>query len=191
MGVKVERLAIPDLCLITPEKFGDDRGFFSETYNHSAMVEAGLDVTFVQDNQSLSSKKGVLRGLHFQNPPYAQAKLVRCIRGSIWDVAVDIRKGSPTYGKWAAAEISAKNWAQIYVPRGFAHGFVTLEPMTEVIYKVDNQYDGPSDDGLAWDDADLNIDWPDTGSRLLSEKDKKQQAFVDLDSPFEYEGDVA
>lgn len=187
MGIEVTALRIPEVRLITPQKFGDDRGFFSETYNKQSMAEAGFDTEFVQDNQSLSGAKGVLRGLHFQKPPFAQAKLVRCTRGSIFDVAVDIRKGSPTYGQWVGAVISAENWTQIFVPRGFAHGFVTLEPMTEVQYKVDNLYDGPSDAGLPWDDADIGVEWPEVGALTLSEKDKQHAPFAEFVSPFEYE----
>lgn len=187
MGIEVTSLRIPEVRLITPQKFGDDRGFFSETYNKQSMTEAGFDADFVQDNQSLSAAKGVLRGLHFQAPPFAQAKLVRCTRGSIYDVAVDIRKGSPTYGQWVGAEISAENWTQIFVPRGFAHGFVTLEPMTEVQYKVDNFYDGPSDGGLPFDDPAFDINWPEVGALTLSDKDKVHTSFADFNSPFDYE----
>lgn len=187
MGIEVTSLRIPEVRLITPQKFGDERGFFSETYNKQTMAEAGFDTEFVQDNQSLSAAKGVLRGLHFQAPPFAQAKLVRCTRGAIYDVAVDIRKGSPTYGEWVGAEISAENWTQIFVPRGFAHGFVTLEPMTEVQYKVDNFYDGPSDGGLPYDDPAFGIEWPDVGELTLSDKDKAHISFADFDSPFDYE----
>lgn len=188
MGITLSELRIPGVFLITPPKFGDDRGFFSETYNANALAEVGIDAAFVQDNQSLSAAAGVLRGLHFQAPPHAQAKLVRVLRGSIYDVAVDIRKGSPTYGEWVGAELSAENWTQIFVPRGFAHGFVTLEPMTEVQYKVDGFYDQPSDGGLPWDDADIGIDWPFKGELTLSDKDKIHKPLAEFDSPFSYDG---
>jgi dTDP-4-dehydrorhamnose 3,5-epimerase len=186
MSLQFKDLGLGGVCLITPSKFGDARGFFSETYNSNAFKAVGVHADFVQDNQSLSGETGVLRGLHFQAPPHAQAKLVRVTRGTIYDVAVDIRVGSPTYGNWVGAEISADNWAQIYVPRGFAHGFVTLEPMTEVQYKVDGFYNAEADGGLAWDDPDINIDWPLTGAPLLSEKDTKHSAFINFKSPFKF-----
>ena len=132
MSLKVESLAIPDVKLVTPPRFGDDRGFFSETYNAQRFKEAGIDADFVQDNHSLSAKRGTVRGLHYQAPPFAQAKLVRVLRGAIIDVAVDARKGSPTYGRWVSARLSAEDGRQIYVPRGFLHGFATLEPDTEI-----------------------------------------------------------
>ena len=187
MALDVESLAIPDVKLIRPKKFGDARGFFSEVHNANAMREAGIDIDFVQDNHSWSEAPGVLRGLHFQTPPSPQAKLVRVVRGSILDVAVDVRKGSPTYGKWVSAEISAENWTQILVPRGFAHGLLTLEPNTEVLYKVDGFYDGAADSGLIWNDPDIGIDWPAGITPQLSDKDQKLQRFADWDSPFVYE----
>lgn len=177
----IHSLHIDDVKLITPKRFGDDRGFFSETYNKQAFAAAGIDLGFVQDNHSMSRPVGVLRGLHFQTPPFAQDKLVRVIRGRIFDVAVDIRHGSPTFGQWAGAEISAEEWNQILVPVGFAHGFVTLEPDTEVIYKVTAPYAPQNDMGIAWDDPAIGIDWPLDGRQpTLSGKDAKQPLLADL-----------
>ncbi len=176
--------------LITPPRFGDDRGWFSETYRRDRLAERGIHDEFVQDNHSLSRDLNVLRGLHFQTPPFAQAKLVRCISGVIWDVAVDVRKSSPTFGKWVAAELSAENGKQLYIPSGFAHGFLTLTENAEITYKVSNHYAPQSDAGLRWDDPALAIDWPLTGQAapMLSPKDT-QLPFLDVfDSPFEYDG---
>lgn len=171
--MKVEKLAIEDVLLLTPPKFGDARGFFSETYNRATLTENGLEPEFVQDNHSHSRDRGVLRGLHFQLPPFAQDKLVRVTRGSIFDVAVDIRKNSPTYGQHVSTILSHENWTQIWVPKGFAHGFVTLENDTEVQYKVTNLYSPEHDRGMAWDDPDIGIDWPvDRDDIKLSDKDK-------------------
>ena len=186
MTLDVISLAIPDVKLVTPRKFGDHRGFFSETYNAKAFKEAGIDLDFVQDNHSLSAEVGTLRGLHYQRPPFAQDKLVRVVRGAILDVAVDIRRSSPTYGQHVAAEISADNWAQILVPKGFAHGFITIQPDTEVIYKVTDYYSPESDAGLLWSDPTLGIEWPlDGKGPVLSEKDKVQPLFADFDTPFD------
>jgi len=183
----IETHEIDGILTVTPKKFGDERGFFSETYNKKVLKEAGFDKEFIQDNQSLSVEKGVIRGLHFQSPPFAQDKLVRVVRGSILDVAVDIRKGSPTYGKHVAIELSADNWKQLLVPAGFAHGFCTLEPNTEVVYKVTNTYAPDHDHGLRWNDQDLAIKWPvSTNEAILSDKDREQPFFKDLDSPFDY-----
>jgi dTDP-4-dehydrorhamnose 3,5-epimerase len=185
----IERLAIPEVLIIKPRRFGDHRGFFSETWNRAAFREAGIDLDFVQDNHSLSAETGTLRGLHFQTPPRAQDKLVRVVRGAILDVAVDIRVGSPTYGKWVAAEISAEAWNQILVPKGFAHGFCTLTPDTEVLYKVTDLYAPDCDKGLAWDDPDLAIDWPVTPDKaVLSDKDRRHPRLADLPEAFRYEG---
>ena len=166
---------IPAVKLLTPKKFGDNRGFFSETFNQKTFRDlVGADVDFVQDNQSLSVEKGVVRGLHYQLPPMAQDKLVRVTRGAILDVAVDIRRGSPTFGKHVAAVISAENWRQIFIPVGFAHGFVTLEPNTEVVYKVSNYYSPRDERGILWNDAALRIDWGiDASAAVTSEKDRK------------------
>jgi dTDP-4-dehydrorhamnose 3,5-epimerase len=183
--VQVESLAIPDVKILTPKRFGDARGFFSETYNKAAFAGHGLDLDFVQDNHSMSQAVGVLRGLHFQTPPFAQDKLVRVVKGRIFDVAVDIRQGSDTYGKWVGAEISAEAWNQILVPVGFAHGFVTLEPDTEVIYKVTAPYSPENDKGLAWDDPAIGIDWPLDGvTPTLSDKDTKHPGLADLPAYF-------
>ncbi|WP_339950775.1 dTDP-4-dehydrorhamnose 3,5-epimerase [uncultured Albimonas sp.] len=181
----VEALEIPDVKILKPRKFGDHRGFFSETYNKQALAEAGIDLDFVQDNHSLSGEVGTLRGLHFQTPPFGQDKLVRVVRGAILDVAVDLRKGSPTYGKHVAAEVSAEAWNQILVPVGFAHGFITLTPDVEVIYKVTNYYAPAHDKGLLWSDPALGIDWPlPQGGPILSDKDKVQPKLAEIDAPF-------
>src|SRR5689334_16404443 len=173
--------SIPDVKLLTPKKFGDHRGFFSETYSRKALRDiAGIDVEFVQDNQSLSVEKGVVRGLHYQLPPMAQDKLVRVTRGAILDVAVDIRRNSPTFGKHVKAVISAENWQQIFVPKGFAHGFVTLEPNTEVLYKVTNYYSPKDERGIRWNDPKLGIDWGlPQDSAILSKKDTEYPTLAD------------
>ena len=179
--LSVEETAIPAVKIVTPKKFGDHRGFFSETWNRAAFAEAGLDLDFVQDNQSLSAPVGTLRGLHFQSPPFAQDKLVRVTRGRILDVAVDIRASSPTFGKHVAVELSAENWKQLLVPVGFAHGFVTLEPDTEVLYKVTAPYAPANDHGLAFDDPALGIDWRLPLSGLtLSDKDRKHPCLAEM-----------
>lgn len=183
--MQIESLGIPDVKILTPKRFGDARGFFSETYNKAALAEHGIALDFIQDNHSMSQPVGVLRGLHFQTPPFAQDKLVRVVRGRIYDVAVDIRSGSPTYGKWVGAEISAEAWNQILVPVGFAHGFVTLEPDTEVIYKVTGPYAPDHDKGLAWNDPAIGIDWPLNGVEpTLSDKDTKHPGLADLPAYF-------
>jgi len=178
----VESLSIPEVKIISAKKIGDDRGFFSETYNRNSLSEYSIDIDFVQDNHSLSSKAGVLRGLHFQKPPYAQDKLVRVIKGNIWDVAVDLRPNSPYYKKWAAAEVSSENWSQVLVPKGFAHGFVTLEENTEVIYKVSNYYNPESEVSIMWNDETLDIDWPiEAADVVLSHKDAVGLSFSSLE----------
>lgn len=189
MSQKTEarRLEIPELVLISPARFGDDRGFFSETYNERAFAELGIAARFVQDNHSLSRNKGVVRGLHFQAPPHAQGKLVRVVRGSILDVAVDIRQGSPTFGKHVVVELSAANWRQLWVPVGFAHAFCTLEEDTEVIYKVTDYYAPECDAGIIWNDPDLGIAWPVSAAQaLLSAKDMTLPRLADISSPFTY-----
>src|SRR4051794_34639666 len=153
-------LALPEVLLITPKRHGDARGWFSETWSRAALAAAGLDLDFVQDNQAFSSARGTMRGLHFQRAPFPQAKLVRVLKGAIYDVAVDIRPGSPTYGRWAAATLSAENGDQLLVPRGFAHGYMTLTPDTELLYKVDNRYAPQAEGGVLWRDRALGIDWP-------------------------------
>lgn len=176
--------------LIKPRLFKDDRGFFTETYNQRAFAERGIEETFVQDNLSHSVTVGTIRGLHFQAPPHAQAKLVRCIRGRIWDVAVDLRRESPTYGRWAAAELTAENGAQLFVPVGFAHGFCTLEPDTQVTYKVSDFYSPQCEGGIRWDDPALSLPWPIPPSGpLLSAKDKVLGLLSDFKSQFEYIGE--
>lgn len=175
--------------LLTPARFADDRGWFSETYSARKFKGAGLDIDFVQDNQSLSRQIGTIRGLHFQAPPFAQGKLVRVLKGRILDVAIDIRRGSPTYGHYVEAELSAENGAQLYVPVGYAHGFITREPDTEVLYKVTNYYDRASEGGLIWNDARIGIDWDLGGTEpVLSAKDVVLPGLDAFDSPFEYDG---
>ncbi len=178
----------PVVQLIQPRRFGDTRGWFTETYNRDTFAALGIGCTFVQDNHSLSSPAFTLRGLHFQTPPRAQDKLVRCVRGRIFDVAVDVRAGSPTYGQWVGAELSAENGHQLFIPVGFAHGFVTLEPDCEVTYKCSDTYAPAQDGGIRWDSA--GIDWPIPAGTTpeLSEKDKVQPTLADFDSPFAYDG---
>jgi dTDP-4-dehydrorhamnose 3,5-epimerase len=183
----VQTLAIPEVKVITPGIVRDDRGFFSETYSRKALQTAEIGAVFVQDNHSLSRKRGVLRGLHFQIEPHVQGKLVRVVRGAIFDVAVDIRRGSPTFGQHASAILSAENWHQIWVPPGFAHGFCTLERDTEVIYKVTAYYAPDCDRGLAYNDPDLDIRWPFEGLDLtLSDKDRGHPRLKDLPAYFAY-----
>jgi dTDP-4-dehydrorhamnose 3,5-epimerase len=183
--MEVRPTALPEVKVLTPRRFGDARGFFCETWNAERMAELGLALDFVQDNEGLSAARGTLRGLHYQAPPFAQAKLIRVARGAIRDVAVDARRGSPTYGRWIAEELSAENGAQLLVPRGFLHGYVTLADDTLVLYKVDNRYHAASDGGVRWDDPDLGIDWG-IAPAALSEKDARAPAFRDWVSPFEY-----
>jgi dTDP-4-dehydrorhamnose 3,5-epimerase len=181
----VVSLEIPEVMIITPRRLADSRGFFSETYNARAFKAAEIAADFVQDNHSYSSERGTVRGLHFQAPPHAQAKLVRVLRGSIVDVAVDARKNSPTFGQWVKATLSAENGKQVFVPQGFLHGFATLEPDTEVAYKVDAFYHGPSEGAVIWNDPILAIDWGvDAGAATLSEKDAAATAWADFKSPF-------
>lgn len=180
-----EDLAIEGLKLVTPRRHGDDRGFFCETHNASTWERAGLHYNFVQDNHSLSRDAGTVRGLHFQTEPYAQDKLVRVVNGRILDVAVDLRRSSTTYGRHVAVELSRENWRQLLIPKGFAHGFVTLEPDTEVLYKVTNFYSPAHDFGLAWDDPELGVAWglkPEQA--LLSDKDKNWPRLRNLGETF-------
>ena len=171
--MQVQALNIPDILLITPPRFGDARGFFAETYSAPKLEAAGLAYTFVQDNQSFSAAAGTIRGLHCQLAPHAQGKLVRVLRGAIWDVAVDARAGSPSFGHYAAAELSAENFAQLWIPPGFLHGFCTLTPQTEIFYKVTAPYDRQAERGVRWDDPVLALPWPlpATGP-VLSDKDQ-------------------
>lgn len=183
--MQFEDTAIPDVKIVTPKKHGDARGFFSEVYKQSDWKAAGLDLSFVQDNHSYSAPAGTLRGLHFQIDPAGQDKLIRVVRGRVLDVAVDLRRSSPTFGKHVAVELSAENWRQLLVPIGFAHGFVTLEPDTEVLYKLTSLYSPAHDRGLAWDDPDLGIDWAiPAGGPLLSERDKHWPRLRDLKDAF-------
>ncbi len=185
--MQVSPTAIPDVVVLTPRRFGDDRGFFAESWNARTMAAAGLDIGFVQDNHSMSVAPGTLRGLHFQAPPHAQGKLVRCGRGRLWDVAVDIRRGSPDYGRWVGVELSYENGRQLWIPAGFAHGFVTRTPETEIVYKCTAFYDATADGAVAWDDPAIGIDWGLTGDPVLSAKDAAAPRLADLDSPFRYE----
>lgn len=186
--MQIEALAIPEVRLIRPAIYRDDRGFFSETFNEAAWAAHGLALSFVQDNHAMSAQVGVVRGLHYQTAPFAQGKLVRVTRGAILDVAVDIRKGSPTFGRYVAAELSAENWCQLWVPAGFAHGYCTTKPATEVLYKVTHAYAPDCEYGLAWDDPDLGIEWPvAVGKAVVSEKDRKQPRLADLPDHFIYE----
>lgn len=178
--MQVTALAIPEVLLVKPVRHGDSRGFFSETYNRRAFEAAGVVGEFIQDNHSLSGTKGVVRGLHYQLPPFAQDKLVRVIRGAILDVAVDIRRGSPTFGKYVEAELTAENGHQLWIPKGFAHGFCTLEPNTEVIYKVTAYYAPAHDRGILWNDPDIGIKWPvATADVVLSKKDTEHPRLRD------------
>lgn len=184
--MKIEATALPDVLVLTPARFGDERGFFSESWNRKTLAEAGLAMPeFVQDNHSLSFRVGTVRGLHYQAPPFAQGKLVRCGRGALLDVAVDARRGSPTYGQWVAVQLTAENGRQLWIPEGFLHGFVTQEPDTEIVYKCTAHYDRASDGAVLWNS--LGIDWG-VDDPLLSPKDRDAPAFADWTSPFEYKG---
>lgn len=185
--MQIEPTDIPEVLIMTPARHGDDRGFFSESWNRKTLRAAGVDLPeFVQDNHSLSHQVGTLRGLHYQAPPHAQGKLVRCGRGSLFDVAVDARRGSPTYGKWVGVELSFENGRQLWIPAGFLHGFVTRTPETEVVYKCTDHYDRACDGGVRWDS--LGIDWG-VSDPVLSDKDRVAPAFADWQSPFTY-GDI-
>ncbi|MBK1660541.1 dTDP-4-dehydrorhamnose 3,5-epimerase [Paracraurococcus ruber] len=180
-----EGLGLPGPVLITPRRFGDHRGFFLETYSARDFAALGIPDVFVQDNHSLSAQPGTIRGMHFQRPPHAQAKLVRVLRGAILDIAVDIRRSSPFYGRHVAAELTAENCRQLYVPTGFAHGFCTLTPDTEVAYKVTDLYAPDCDAGIAWDDPDLALPWPFGAAEVqLSDKDRRAPRLRDLTPAF-------
>ena len=187
--MKTIETKIPGVLIIETDVFKDQRGYFTETYNKSKYEAMGITTEFVQDNRSFSAQKGTLRGLHWQNPPFAQAKLVSCSRGAVMDVAVDIRKGSPTFGQWVSVELSDKNHRQIFIPRGFAHGFLTLTEDVEFCYKCDNVYNKAAEGGMRYDAPEVNVDW---GSLLmgiepvLSEKDLTGPALVDSDNQFVY-----
>ena len=183
----IEPTDLYGILIISPRRFGDDRGFFCETWNAGALVEHGINTTFVQDNQSISGTVGTVRGLHYQSPPHAQDKLVRCGRGALLDVVVDIRKGSPSYGNWVGVELSAENGKQLLVPKGFLHGFVTLEPDTEILYKCSDYYAPECDGAIRFDDPDIGIDWGISSDQaILSEKDATAPFLRDFDSPFIY-----
>ena len=185
--MQVRPLALPEVLEIAPQKFGDARGFFSETYSAEKFRQAGIAMDWVQDNHSYSAQQGVLRGLHYQAPPMAQDKLVRVVRGAIFDVAVDIRHGSPNFGKWVSLIVSAEAWNQILVPKGFAHGFLTLEPDTEVVYKVSASYAPECDRNISYDDPDIGILWPlEEIEPVLSAKDAAAPALAGLDTGFLY-----
>ncbi len=183
--VELRRLALDGLLEIRPKRFADDRGFFSETWNDAAWRDAGIAITFVQDNHSLSRARGTLRGLHFQAPPAVQAKLVRVTRGSAFDVAVDLRPESPTYRHWAGVTLSAADWNQLLIPEGFAHGFLTLEPDTEVQYKASAAYSPPHDRAIRFDDPAIGIDWPLPAAELiLSDRDRAAPLLADVETGF-------
>lgn len=190
MSITIEETALPGVLLVSTRRFGDDRGWFSETFNQARWREAGLDFDPVQDNHSLSRDVGILRGLHFQNPPAAQAKLVRVIHGAILDVAVDIRQGSPTFLQHVAVRLDAVEGKQLFVPAGFAHGFCVLEPDTEVVYKVDQYYSPDHDRSIAWNDPAIGIDWPvSADAAILSGKDQTAPVLAKSDCGFVYGGE--
>ncbi len=182
--MQIEDTKLAGVKILTPARFGDARGFFSESWNRKRMAEQGLDYDFVQDNHSISAEAGTIRGLHYQAPPHAQDKLVRCGQGALFDVAVDIRKGSPTYGQWIGVELSAENGRQLLVPKGFLHGFLSLKPHTEILYKCTDYYAPDCDGGVRWDSC--GIDWAFDGTPILSEKDAKAPPLAAFDSPFTY-----
>ncbi|MEP6021566.1 MAG: dTDP-4-dehydrorhamnose 3,5-epimerase [Paracoccaceae bacterium] len=185
----IEQTDLSGVVVLTPKRFGDARGFFCESWSRQRMVDAGFDIDWVQDNHSVSAQVGTVRGLHFQAPPHAQAKLVRCGRGALFDVAVDIRKGSPTFGKWFGAELSFENGKQMLVPAGFLHGFVTRAPDTEIVYKCSDYYSPECDGAVRFDCPQIGIDWGMAGiAPVLSEKDKTAPTLDSFDSPFIYEG---
>mgnify|MGYP002838535182 CR=1 FL=1 len=175
---------IKDLKIITPEKFSDRRGFFAETYSRDLYYSLGVRIDFVQDNHSISRDVGTLRGLHFQAPPHAQAKLVRCGRGAIFDVAVDIRCGSPTFGQWEGYDLTADNGHQLLIPVGFAHGFITLEPDSEIVYKCSDYYAPETEGSILWNDPKIGIKWPLVADPIFSNKDSAAPLLEDLESPF-------
>ncbi|WP_368188445.1 dTDP-4-dehydrorhamnose 3,5-epimerase [Aestuariibius sp. HNIBRBA575] len=184
----IQDTILPEVKILTPRRFGDHRGFFSESWNKRSLEEAGLFLPeFVQDNHSMSQEVGTVRGLHFQSPPHGQGKLVRCGRGRIFDVAVDARRNSPTYGQWHGQELSFDNGVQLWIPAGFLHGFMTLEPESEIIYKCTDHYAPECDGAVRWDSC--GIDWPLDGiTPILSPKDEAAQTFAEFDTPFEFEG---
>jgi dTDP-4-dehydrorhamnose 3,5-epimerase len=184
--LQIEQTSLPGVVILTPARFGDARGFFSESWSRQRLAEVGIDIDFVQDNHSVSARAGTLRGLHFQSPPHAQAKLVRCGRGALYDVAVDIRRGSATYGQWVGVELSAENGRQLLIPAGFLHGFVTRADDTEIVYKCSDYYAPDCDGAVAWNS--VGIDWGLTGDPVLSAKDAAAPALADFVTPFVCEG---
>jgi dTDP-4-dehydrorhamnose 3,5-epimerase len=189
-SVQVSKTKLPGVLVLEPARFGDARGFFSESWNRQRMLDHGIDIDFVQDNHSLSAAPNTVRGLHFQAPPHAQAKLVRCGRGRLYDVAVDIRKGSATYGQWIGEELSFENGRQLLIPAGFLHGFVTREPDTEICYKCSDYYAPECDGAVRFDDPGIGIDWGLTGDPVLSAKDAAAPLLAEFASPFTF-GDAA
>lgn len=186
--VEVETTSIPEVKIVRPKRVGDDRGFFSEWYNRAALAAQGINAGFIQDNMALSVRKGTVRGLHFQAPPFAQAKLVGCVRGAVFDVAVDIRRGSPNFGRHIAVELSATNGCQLFIPAGFAHGYCTLEENSVLFYKVDAGYSPQHDAGVLWQDPDIGIAWPVTPEAAqLSKKDTTLPRLKDLPPIFSYD----
>lgn len=186
--MKIEPTALPGVLILTPRRFGDSRGFFSESWSRARMAAHGIDIDFVQDNHSLSVKAGTVRGLHFQAPPHAQDKLVRCGRGVLFDVVVDVRRGSPAYGQWDGVILSEENGRQLLVPKGFLHGFATRTPHTEVVYKCSDVYAPDCDGAVLWNDPDIGIDWGVEGAPIISDKDANARSMADFASPFTYEG---
>lgn len=183
--LNVEQTALAGLLILTPQRFGDARGFFAETWNAMRFCEAtGVDPVFVQDNHSMSAEAGTIRGLHYQAPPHAQGKLVRCGRGALWDVAVDIRRASPTFGHWVGVDLTAENGRQLWVPEGFAHGFITRTPDTEIIYKCTDYYAPLAEGAVRWDS--VGIDWGLTKNPILSDKDADAAPLAQIESPFEW-----
>ncbi len=183
----VEPAPLAGVFVLTPARFCDERGYFSESWNQARLLEHGIDLNFVQDNHSLSFEQGTVRGLHFQTPPHAQDKLVRCGRGCLFDVAVDIRKGSPTFAQWFGCELSAQNGRQMLIPKGFLHGFVTREPETEIIYKCSDYYAPECDRAIRYDDPEIGIDWGLSEPPVLSAKDERASSLSQLDTPFVWE----
>lgn len=184
--MQIEPTSLPGVLVLTPARFGDARGFFSESWSRKRLAEAGIDIDFVQDNHSVSARAGTLRGLHFQAPPHAQAKLVRCGRGALWDVAVDVRAGSPTYGHWVGVDLTEANGRQLLIPAGFLHGFVTRTDETEIIYKCSDYYAPDCDGSVAWDS--VGIDWGLAAAPVLSAKDAAARPLADFKTPFTFEG---
>jgi dTDP-4-dehydrorhamnose 3,5-epimerase len=186
--VRITKTELPDLLILEPARFGDERGFFSESWNRKTLHDQGIEIDFVQDNHSLSAAVNTVRGLHFQSPPHAQAKLVRCGRGVLFDVAVDVRRGSPAFGRWFGIELSAENGRQLLVPAGFLHGFATRAPDTEIIYKCSDYYAPECDGAVRFDDPAIGIDWGLSGPAILSDKDAGAQMLDSFDTPFTWEG---